>query len=133
MATSATSAVNAANNLGIEQFLKILTSQLNNQDPLKPLDNQEFLSQIAQFSTLQQSQQLNEKIDRLLSTQSSVQSVGLLGKTISFNENDESNTAKSGVVSELNITRDGVTTLSVTVANQSAPSSVTLSQIVKIK
>ena len=129
MATSATSAVNAANNIGIQDFLKILSAQLNNQDPLKPLDNQEFLSQIAQFSTLQQSQQLNEKIDQLLSTQSSVQSVGLLGKTVTFKQGDIS---KIGVVSELTFP-DGTPTFAVTVVGQATPSSVTLSQITKIK
>ena len=48
-----------SSNIGIEDFLKILTSQLNNQDPLKPVDNQEFVAQIAQFATLEQSRQLN--------------------------------------------------------------------------
>ncbi len=129
MATSATSAINTANSIGIQDFLKILTAQLNNQDPLKPLDNQEFLSQIAQFSSLQQSQQLNDKMERLLSTQSSVQSVGLLNKTVTFSEGQ---TSRSGVVSEVSFV-DGVPTFAVTVAGQATPVSVSLSQISRIK
>jgi flagellar basal-body rod modification protein FlgD len=68
--------------IGQEDFLKILLTQLNYQDPLKPLDNQQFLAQMAQFSSLEQSRQLNERIDTLLTIQSSTQSIGLLGKTV---------------------------------------------------
>ncbi|MES2538655.1 MAG: flagellar hook capping FlgD N-terminal domain-containing protein [Pseudomonadota bacterium] len=68
--------------IGQEDFLKILLTQLNYQDPLKPLDNQQFLAQMAQFSSLEQSRQLNERIDTLLTIQSSSQSIGLLGKTV---------------------------------------------------
>lgn len=83
---SATNAALNANSIGIEEFLKILSSQLNNQDPLKPLDNQEFLSQIAQFSALQQSQVLNQRMEQLLLTQAASQSVGLIGKDVSYKE-----------------------------------------------
>ena len=87
MAISAASASGSApisqtSTIGIQDFLKILTAQLNNQDPLKPVDNEQFVAQIAQFATLEQSRQLNVKIDGLLSIQSSTQSVGLLGKTV---------------------------------------------------
>lgn len=71
-----------ANGIGMQDFLKILLTQLTYQDPLKPMDNQEFLAQMAQFTALGQSQQLNTKIDQLLSTQAAVQSLGLLGRTI---------------------------------------------------
>jgi flagellar basal-body rod modification protein FlgD len=90
ISTAAAAGVNTAaqsSNIGIQDFLKILTSQLNNQDPLKPVDNQEFVAQIAQFATLEQSRQLNVKIDDMLSVQSSTHSVGLLGKTIDVNQN----------------------------------------------
>jgi flagellar basal-body rod modification protein FlgD len=75
-----------SSNIGIQDFLKILTAQLNNQDPLKPVDNQEFVAQIAQFATLEQSRQLNVKIDSLLSVQSSTQSIGLLNRVVDFNQ-----------------------------------------------
>ena len=81
MATSSTS-ISQVTNIGLQDFLKILTSQLSNQDPLKPLDNEAFVTQIAQFATLEQTGQLNQKIEQLLSVQSVTQSVGLLGKTI---------------------------------------------------
>lgn len=71
-----------ANGLGMQDFLKILLTQLTYQDPLKPMDNQQFMAQMAQFTSLEQTQQLNSKTDALLSTQASLQSVGLLGKTV---------------------------------------------------
>jgi flagellar basal-body rod modification protein FlgD len=63
-------------------FLRILVTQLSFQDPLKPVDNQEFVAQIAQFTTLEQTRQLNDRVDTLLAIQSSLQSVGIIGKTV---------------------------------------------------
>lgn len=71
-----------ASAMGMQDFLKILLTQLSYQDPLKPMDNQEFLAQMAQFTALAQSQQLNARIDQLLSTQASAQALGLLGRTV---------------------------------------------------
>jgi flagellar basal-body rod modification protein FlgD len=71
-----------ANGIGLQDFMKILLTQLTYQDPLKPMDNQQFMAQIAQFTTLEQTQQLNDKIGALLSTQASLQSVGLIGRTV---------------------------------------------------
>ena len=49
-----------------EQFLRILLAQLRFQDPLKPVDNQQFVAQLAQFSALEINRQQSEKIDTLL-------------------------------------------------------------------
>jgi flagellar basal-body rod modification protein FlgD len=79
---STAAATNSVNSLGQEEFLKILLTQLTYQDPLKPLDNQEFVAQLAQFSSLEQTQQLNTRIDTLLTIQSTTQAVALLSKTV---------------------------------------------------
>ncbi|RIX79089.1 flagellar hook capping FlgD N-terminal domain-containing protein [Acidovorax cavernicola] len=71
-----------ANSLGMEDFLKILLTQLTYQDPLKPMDNQQFMAQMAQFTSLEQTQQLNTKIETLITNQAALQSVGLIGKTV---------------------------------------------------
>ena len=76
------SALSDNSSIGLQDFLKILISQLSFQDPLKPMDNQQFMAQMAQFTALEQSQQLNTKMDALLSTQASLQSVGLIGRTV---------------------------------------------------
>lgn len=68
--------------LGQEDFFRILVTQLSYQDPLKPIDNQEFIAQLAQFTSLDQTRQVNERIDTLLSIQSVTQSIGLIGRTV---------------------------------------------------
>jgi len=73
-----------ANQAAISQddFLEILLTQLTFQDPLKPLDNQEFVAQMAQFTNLEQTRQLNANSETLLTVQSATQSIGLIGKTV---------------------------------------------------
>jgi flagellar basal-body rod modification protein FlgD len=65
-----------------EDFLRILLTQLRFQDPLKPVDNQQFVAQLAQFSALEINRQQSEKIDTLLSIQASDQAVDLIGKSV---------------------------------------------------
>ncbi len=134
MAITSTPAVGAAtatasSSIGIQDFLKILTAQLNNQDPLKPVDNQEFVAQIAQFATLEQSRQLNVKIDDLLSVQSSVQSVGLLGKTVDVNQNGF---IVSGRVTALDVS-SGSPMLTITTAAGAFQNNVSMSQLLNIR
>jgi flagellar basal-body rod modification protein FlgD len=74
----------ASNTLGLQDFLKILLTQLQYQDPLKPMDNQQFMAQMAQFTSLQQTQQLNEKMSTLIANQAALQSIGLIGRNVDF-------------------------------------------------
>jgi flagellar basal-body rod modification protein FlgD len=71
-------------NAGIaqEDFLRILLAQLRFQDPLKPVDNQQFVAQLAQFSALEINRQQSEKIDQLLNMQAADQAVGLIGRQV---------------------------------------------------
>lgn len=85
----------AAYGLDFQSLLKIILTQLTYQDPLKPVDNFEFVSQLAQFSQLQQSQTLNDQITNLLAAQSATQATSLLGRTVTFNAGQEN---LSGVV-----------------------------------
>jgi flagellar basal-body rod modification protein FlgD len=114
--------------IGQEDFLKILLTQLNFQDPLKPLDNQEFLAQMAQFSSLEQTRQLNDRIDTLLTIQSSSQSIGLLGKTVDISTASGSVT---GQVTTLTF-RDGQPSMTVKVGDQFL-NDISLSQITLIR
>ena len=81
-ALGSTAAATASNRLTLEDFMKVLLTQLTYQDPLKPMDNQQFMAQIAQFTTLEQTQSLNTNMQSLLNNQSSLQSVGLIGRTV---------------------------------------------------
>jgi flagellar basal-body rod modification protein FlgD len=71
-------------NAGISQddFLRILLAQLRFQDPLKPVDNQQFVAQLAQFSALEINRQQSEKVDQLLTMQAADQAVALIGKRV---------------------------------------------------
>lgn len=69
------------------QFLTLLTTQLQNQDPLAPMDSTEFTNQLVQFSQVEQSINTNQKLDDLLSLQlGSISSValGYVGMDISY-------------------------------------------------
>ena len=52
--------------IGKDGFLKLLITQLQNQDPLDPMKNEEFAAQLAQFSSLEQMQNLNESFGQLM-------------------------------------------------------------------
>lgn len=111
-----------------EDFLKILLTQLNYQDPLKPLDNQEFLAQMAQFSSLEQARQLNERVNTLLTIQSSTQSIGLLGKTVDI---QTAAGAVTGKVTTLSF-KEGQPFMTVKVGDQFL-NDISLSQILLIR
>lgn len=63
--TIAQSAVPASPNIDFQNFLKLLTAQLRNQDPLSPADSTQFVSQLASFSTVEQLVNANSKLDRI--------------------------------------------------------------------
>jgi len=68
--------------IGQEDFLKILLTQLRFQDPLKPVDNQQFVAQLAQFSALEINRQQSEKVDTLLQINATEQAMDLIGKQV---------------------------------------------------
>lgn len=55
----------ATSEIGTSQFLQLLVAQLQNQDPLNPVDNQQFISQLATFSSLEQLISINQGITKL--------------------------------------------------------------------
>ena len=76
----------AKNALGKDDFMKLLMTQLTNQDPLKPMDSHEFAAQLAQFSAMEQLQNINKGIEGLRSGQgddSKLQAIGMIGRKIS--------------------------------------------------
>src|SRR6185436_11841697 len=121
----------APQNLGVSQmdFLRILATQLSFQDPMKPIDNQEFIAQLAQFTTLEQTRQLTDRLEALLGVQASTQSVALIGKTVEVSTGTGAGTA-TGTVTTVRFNA-GQPLLSLKLADGSFltdvnPSSVTL-------
>lgn len=117
-----------ANRLGMEDFLKILLAQLTYQDPLKPMDNQQFMAQIAQFTSLEQTQQLNSKLEQLINNQAALQSVGLIGRTVDVSSGG---TKVTGTVSALSFSGDSPA-ITVT-AGTTTLNNVSLSQILSVR
>jgi flagellar basal-body rod modification protein FlgD len=68
--------------LAFEDLLRIVLTQLTYQDPLKPMENFEFVSQLAQFSQIQQAQTMNERILGILQAQATNQATGVLGRIV---------------------------------------------------
>lgn len=115
--------------IGQEDFFKILVTQLSYQDPMKPMDNQQFLAQIAQFTGLEQTRQMNDRIDTLLSIQSVTQSIGLIGRTVEvFTQSGP----VVGTVTTLNF-EAGQPFLTVRTANGQSLIGLTLDQITVVR
>lgn len=84
---SGTSAAAAANQLGVDynNFLTLLTAQIQNQDPLQPMDSTQFVSQLAQLSQVEQSVQTNSNLETLntaVASVSGIVSLGLVGRQV---------------------------------------------------
>lgn len=102
--SSENSAAVTNSNLSQEDFIRLFLTELNFQDPLEPVDNKEFLAQIAQFSAVEQARQNSEKISNLLLLTSVDQSVSLLGKNVQVNSEAGD---VFGSVSAVRFTTDG--------------------------
>ena len=78
--------------LGKDEFLKLLMAQIKNQDPLDPMDDKEFISQMTTFSSLEQMMNMNDSIQQLVRNQSVspvIQYSHMIGKEVSYYKLDE--------------------------------------------
>ncbi|MGJ9381413.1 flagellar hook assembly protein FlgD [Salipaludibacillus neizhouensis] len=104
---------NTGSTLGKDEFLKLLLTQLQNQDPMNPMKDQEFIAQMAQFSALEQTTNMNSNLEKFLdmqTTQNFVSHSDLIGKQVEWDktaEDDDTETvSKSGIVTSV-IFKDG--------------------------
>ena len=88
----------ASSELGKDEFLKILITQLSHQDPTAPMEDTEFVAQMAQFSTLEQMTNMSQEFTRLAGILSAGQAINMLGKTVEVIQGD---TIVTGVVKEI--------------------------------
>lgn len=95
-ATSKSSSKDPADSLGKDAFMRLLLNQMQNQDPLNPMDGADFFAQLAQLSLLEQMYQLNDTLSASQRQQQLVQAGTLIGRKIEATLQD--GTSVSGVV-----------------------------------
>lgn len=104
---SISQATDAAISLGEDAFMKLLLAQMSNQDPLNPMEDQDFIAQLAQFNSLNQLTQMSKTLDELVKSQALSQGSALIGKTVSGVGSDGSTI--TGVVSGLQLSGSSIT------------------------
>ncbi|HLY89137.1 MAG TPA: flagellar hook capping FlgD N-terminal domain-containing protein [Acetobacteraceae bacterium] len=129
---SGSSGAQSAYGLDFQSLLKIILTQLTYQDPLKPVDNTEFVSQLAQFSQLQQSQTLNNQITTLLSAQAATQATSLLGRTVDMVATSTTGSTTSGQVTAVSFS-SGQPQLTIKTADGQIVSSLSLADVTTVR
>jgi len=110
---------NSNDTVNQDVFLQLMITQLQNQDPLDPMDNSEFLSQQAMFSQVSTMQEMNENLstygEALLSLNNSMlssttlsQAMNIVGKEVTATDPDDPNSTITGVVDSVKVTDDGI-------------------------
>jgi flagellar basal-body rod modification protein FlgD len=118
---SATTQSGTTKSLGKDDFLKLFVAQMQNQDPMNPTDNSQFMAQMAQFSTLEQTTNMAQSSEQMATSLGISQSLGLLGKTVTYV--DANKVRHTGVVEKV-VTEGGTATLTVDGVPGIAPASV---------
>ena len=77
-------ATGSVSSISSDQFLQLLVAQLQNQDPLQPLDNNQLLSQLATLNTVSGITQLNASFGEMLRLTQLTQGADLIGKTVRY-------------------------------------------------
>jgi flagellar basal-body rod modification protein FlgD len=96
-ATTAT----AKNTLTTQDFLQLLSTELQNQDPLQPMDDTAYLAQMAQFTSLQQVSTLSNTMSQMSSNQQNLAASSYLGQMVTMNTGN--NSTVSGLVTGVDL------------------------------
>ena len=99
--TQAASAQSSAT-VDYDAFLRLLIAQLKNQDPTKPTDSAQYISQLASFSNVEQGVKLNAKLDALMTSANLTQAEAMIGRTVLSADG-----TISGQVVAVRVTSDG--------------------------
>ncbi|MBQ7215858.1 MAG: flagellar hook assembly protein FlgD [Synergistaceae bacterium] len=97
--TSTAKAVTEATNstLGKDAFLKLLVAELSNQDPMNPMEDREFISQMATFSSLEQMQNMNSTLETM-SEANKFSAVQYIGKAVAFTKGEDAEATQVAAV-----------------------------------
>lgn len=127
--TSATSELGQSR-LDQSDFIKLFLTELTFQDPLEPINNREFLAQMAQFANLEQTRVTNENTSNLVAINATAQSLRLLGRQVEIG--NDVDRRLQGTVSSITFT-DAGPILTLKAANNTVIPDVRLSQIKLIR
>ena len=86
-----------------QSFLKLLVAQMKNQDPTNPMDSTQYMAQLAAFSQVEQSVQMNTKLDRMLQSSTLEQAASIIGRTVTSADG-----ATTGKVEEVRLVSNGI-------------------------
>lgn len=104
--SAAQSTVIKKETLDYDSFLKLLVAQMQNQDPLKPMDSTEYVAQLATFSNVEQGLKMNTKLDQMLVLSNLTQASSAIGKSITSADG-----SVSGVVASVKVLDSGATAI----------------------
>ena len=108
LSTSGSSIASPSNaGLGQNQFLMLMMDQLKAQDPMQPSDPSQYLSELANFTNLEQSQQIAGSTAASASQTQATSALTLLGHTVTYR--DAAGASHSGAVSKVDFTSSGPT------------------------
>lgn len=93
----------SAKTVDYQSFLKLLVAQMKNQDPTAPMESTDFVAQLATFSNVEQSVQINSKLEQLLQASQLAQAGSIIGRTVTSADGEI-----SGKVTEVRLYSDGV-------------------------
>lgn len=103
-ATSSTAtAAQSGSTVDYQSFLKLLVAQMKNQDPTSPMDSTDYVAQLATFSQVEQTVQMNTKLDSILQANVLSQASSIIGRTVTSADGKI-----TGKVSEVRLFSDGI-------------------------
>jgi flagellar basal-body rod modification protein FlgD len=114
--------------MGFEDLLRIVLTQLTYQDPLKPMENFEFISQLAQFSQIQQGQTMSDRLLSILEAEATGQATSLLGRSVDV---PAGNLVLTGVVNAISF-QSGEPRLTLKTSDNRTIANIALTSVSKI-
>lgn len=117
--------------LGKEDFLRLLVTQLRYQNPIDPVSNEEFIAQTAQFSALEQMQALNTNVKSLIEFQESATKIamlGLIGRKVTINNSTFTLTDNSTANLSFSLPKDATVTATILSADGNAVRTIDLGE-----
>ena len=101
--TPQTQSGSSAGNVDYQSFLKLLVAEMKNQDPTSPMESTDYVAQLATFSQVEQSVQINNRLDQILQASVLSQAGSIIGRTVTTADGEI-----SGTVAEVRMFSDGI-------------------------